>query len=620
MNDDDPKHILPADQCVLAENVEFFYSTLGERRLGMEPVALTDSGLDLEDAIVHLGLWTKELGTPADTRLFAVGATFNTSTTFAYRDAGVWTTVTPIDAPANTSPTVLNMRSASIHNKWFVAYDSAVDRTHVYDSTTLRRVGLAAPTAAPTVADTAVAGTFTGDRIYRVRTAILDGAVITLMSEPTPDVTFTPAGTFTGAVVTRPTLPGEGETHWIVEAADADDPANFYQIAQVLAATTTYTDTIEPATDYPDNGDLSPEIGEYEVPPSAKIIKADEDRLIYIGSFEDPEKGSRVYWTPVYAAPGYGNDERVPANIDSFKDLDWQDGGEITDASDPVNGAFYVFKWQRIYKAQRTGNANDAYSFYLLDPSHGALPGSVVSGVDEYGRGTIYFIDPSIGPMRISSAGVQQLRNLQVTWHRVNSGATQIAARGLYYPMKKQVHWWVAVDGADTPGLKLVLQTNEVRSDNNGGTTRGWTLATGDIAEAWSVLAVPENVTFDDGSIRLVYQPYMGFNGVNRLQVGDIGSTDNAATYRGRVVSKPYILAGLLNRWGAMNAALLAEPNADAAVLLTINLIRDFGKETNTVDTDFVPTGAEDPVIKVFDNLVMSDARVVQVEFIDPLA
>ena len=34
MNNQDPPQALPDDQAVLLENVEFFYSTLGERRLG----------------------------------------------------------------------------------------------------------------------------------------------------------------------------------------------------------------------------------------------------------------------------------------------------------------------------------------------------------------------------------------------------------------------------------------------------------------------------------------------------------------------------------------------------------------------------------------------------------
>lgn len=615
MNDDDPPHSLPDNQCVLAENVEFFFSTLGERRRGMEAVNLAGAGIASEDAIVHLGAYAPALGSPADAVTIGVGATIGTSTTFSQRVAGSWFDISAItDAPTTTRPDVLDMRSQGLHSKWFVAYKSGVDRTHVYDGTSIRRVGLAAPTAAPTALDTAVAGTFTGDRLYRVRVQTQVSGTPTQLSEPSPEVSFTPAGTFNGAVITRPTLPGEGETHWVLEASDGD--GDWYALSTIAVATTTYTDTVQPATEYATVGTLSADIGEYDYPPSVRIIKADEDRAIYIGSWEDPEKGSRVYWSPTYAAPGVGNDERVPSNIDSFKDLDWQDGGAITDASDPVSGAFYVFKWQRIYKAQRTGNAYDAYTFYLLDPSHGALPGSVVRGVDEYGRGAVYFIDPAVGPMRIASAGVQQLRNLQAVWRRVNTTASEIACRGLFYPDKKQVHWWVAVDAATSPNLKLVVQTNFTRTNNEGGTDGGWTIATGDIATAWCVLTVPENVTRTDGSVQLSYRPYMGFNGSHKLQVGDIGSTDNGVSYRAHIVTKPYIVAGLLNKWGAMAAALLAEPNTTSS--LVVRLTRDFGKETNELTTDFVPDGSESQVIKVFDHLIMSDARAIQVEFQDP--
>jgi hypothetical protein len=616
MNDQDPKHILPLDQVVLAQNVEFFESTLGERRRGMTSADIADSGLDDEAAIVHLGTYVPELGSPADTILWAVGGTEATSTTFANREVGVWTEVTPVDAPTETSPEIYQMRSQGIHNKWFVAYKSNVDRTHVWDGTVLRRVGLAAPALAPTANNTGAVGTFTGVRYYRVRTAQLDGSTRILMSEPSPEVTFTPSGTNTGAVITRPTLPSEVETHWIIEASDGD--GLWYQLSTILIATTTYTDTIQPAEDYADNGELSPDVGDYDVVPSVRIIKADQDRLIYIGSWEDPEKASRVWWTPVYAAPGVGNDERLPADIDSFTDLDWQDGGGITDASDPVNGSFYAFKWGRIYKGQRTGNQANAYSFYLLDPAHGALPGSVVSGVDEYGSGCVYFIDPSIGPMRVSSSGVQQLQNLGATWRRVNTGAEKIICHGIYYPDKKQLHWWVSVDGDDLPGLKIILQTNEVRSDNNGGTTRGWTTATGDIAEAYCSTVVPENVTREDGSVQLSFRPYMGFADPSFLQIGDTGSADNGTRYRFRLITRPYIQAGLLNRWGAMTAALLAAPLDDDTYTLDVKFIRDFGLETNEVNTDFVPTGDETEVIKTFDNFVMSDSRAIQIEFVEP--
>ena len=622
MNNQDPKNSLPEDQTVLAENVEYFTSTLGERRRGMQVVDTTDSEFDDYDTVVHLGSYLPTLAPLVDTHLVGEAATEGGAAVFAERTEGVWAVMTAVDAPITTSPAVYQTRSLGAHSKWWVAYKSGVARTHVWDGETIRRVGLAAPTAAPTVADTVAGGAYTGNRFFRVRTLRKVAGVSTVLSVPSSEVEFVPSGVNDGAVITQPTLPGESETDWIVEASDGD--GLWYQIATLPVATTTYTDMTQPATDYAVDGTLSPDIGDYAYPPSVKIIKADEDRLLYIADREDPQEGSTVWWTPVSAAPGIGNDERVPLDITSFKRLDWQEGGPITDASDPVLGAFYVFKAHAIYKGQRTGNANSAYDFYKLDPSHGAIPGSVISGVDEYGRGAIYFIDTAIGPMRVSSAGVQQLQGLGDTWRRVDSNAAKIVCHGIYYPDKKQVHWWVAVDGSATPTLKIVVQTNQVQSDNNGGTTRGWSLATGTIAKAYCSTVIPELVRDGETSAtQLSFRPYIGFTAddvggaENTVQVGDIGNTDNGDAYFFRVVTKPYILAGLLNRWGGLAAALLAMPNDDPDVVMTIRLIRDFGLETQEIVTDFVPEGAETDVIKYYDNLKLRDARSIQVEFIE---
>ena len=82
MNDQNPPHILPDNQCVLAENVEFFFSTLGERRKGMAAVSLTGAAIGSKDAIVHLGLYAPTLGSPADTVTIGVGANLGSSTAF----------------------------------------------------------------------------------------------------------------------------------------------------------------------------------------------------------------------------------------------------------------------------------------------------------------------------------------------------------------------------------------------------------------------------------------------------------------------------------------------------------------------------------------------------------
>lgn len=623
MDDEHPPHTLPDDVCELAENVEFFYTTLGERRLGCVPINIAGSGLDAEEDIVHLGTHLPATAEVYQAELWAVGATPLTSTAIAHRlgDQATWE---PIDVPVGMTldysiPAVFRMRSQTLHGLFFLAANSNLDRMLVFDAnfstTALRLAGLAAPADAPTVMDSASGGSFTGDRIYRVRVIEKDGSVIIRQSEPSPEVTFTPSGVNDGAIVTRPNLPGEGETDWELEASDGD--GNFYIIATLPVATMTYTDTTQPATDYANVGTLSADIGDYVPLPSAKYIVVDQDRLVLGGSWENADQTSRVWWTPVSGDPGFGNLERVSARLDSFVDLDWQDGGELTGLSDPINGVFYAFKWNRIYKFQRTGNFASAYDSFLLTPHRGAIYGSIVNGMDEFGKGCVYFLDPSVGPMRVGSQGLQHIQNLRGTWRHVNTKAGSIISHGVYYPDKKQVKWWVAVDGSDTPMETLVLQINQVRSDGDG-TQRGWAIATGRSTEAYCSVIHPETITDTvTGAPRLTFLPYIGLPNPDFIQRTDIGSLDAGQEYVARIRTKPYILAGLLNKWGAMAAALLAQPNDDPDVQIAVRFIRDFGKEVVQTFTDFTPDATEEQVIKIFDALALSDARVIQIEFVD---
>lgn len=614
-NDDDPPHSLPDDQVVLAENVEFWSSTIGERRRGCSTVVIDGSNLNLVDVIIHLTPHYPLGAEVSEAELWAVGATLDVVTKVARRASdGTWSDIPPVDAILSATPDVLRIDSQSVHGKLYITYKSGYDRMHVWDGTTLRRTGIAEAGSPPTVIDTAVGGSYTGDRTFRVRFITKSGSDVILRSNPSPEVTFTPAGSFNGAIITRPTAPGDSETHWEVEADDTT--GNFYVIAEVALGTTTYTDTTLDPLDYAD-GDLSEDAGDYDNIPSVKYVKVDQDRLIFGGSWEDPEKDSRVSWTPVAGATGVGNDERIPLDTDNFVDLDWMDGGGLTGLSDPLNGSFYAFKLGRIYKLQRTGRVDGAYEAFLLSKSRGALPGSIITGIDEYGRGCVYFLDPSIGPTRISGQGIQAMKNLLGTWNRVNTAAALTVCHGIYYPDKQQVHWWLTVDSEDNPNFRIISQVNEVRSTTNG-TERGWSVATGRSSEAWCSAVIPEVIVEEDGTLGLGFRPMIGLDTPDYIQRMDSGTTDAGVAYRGIIRTKPYILAGLLNRWGAMAAALLATAISDPSVLLNVKFIRNFGIEENDVTTDFLPVSVEDIVIKQFDNLRMSDVKALQVEFSDP--
>lgn len=614
MNNTDPWHVLPEDQCILAENVEFFYSALGERRNGCVPVSLTSSGLETYDAIVHL---SQQFPTndPNLGQIWAVGATEGVSAVFARRaDDFSWNTVTIKDAIDAAAPGIYQIFAQSYQNKQFFVYPSAQDRLHVWDGSTIRRTGLAAPAAAPTVVDTG-SGTYSGTRYFRTRNIEKSGSTILRRSEPSESVSITPSGSGAGAEVTRPTAVDEGETHWELEAS-ADD-RNYYLIATIAIATTTYTDTTASAVTYA-TFTVSEEIGEYLLQPAARFLLVDGDRLIGAGHPTDASLGSTIWWTPVSNDPGVGNDERLPlaSLANNRRSLDNYEGGPITGVSENVNGVFYVFKWSHIYQATRTGNADDAYSILCLSKARGALPGSIVSGMDENGQACVYFLDPLAGPSRLGVNGLQLIHGLRRTWTRVNRLATKVVSHGVYYPEKRQVHWWVAADGADSPSLKLVLQVTEVRPGTDAEAVRGWSIATGRIAEALCSAIVNVTILGEDGSISTIARrPYIGLDTPDLLQQCDLLSTDAGQAYVAKIVTRPYMLNGLLDKWGAMQAAILA--NASTAGPLLVRCVRDFNKEVTSAQADFTPEGTEPFVAAQMDDLHMSDAFAIQFIFSD---
>jgi len=309
----------------------------------------------------------------------------------------------------------------------------------------------------------------------------------------------------------------------------------------------------------------------------------------------------------------------LPSDTDNFKDLDWMDGGSITGVSTPIQGVFYVFKLQRVYKGQRTGVLNDAYEFYLISTARGAMDGSVQDGIDESGNPCVYFTDPAVGPCRVGGAGIQEIEGLRQTWATVNTGAEGVATHSYYYPDKKQMHYHVATFGADFPNYELVSQTNEIRSSGQAGNAaRGWSVSTGHRTEAICSCVVPEMVLDQDtGSTYLSFRPYLGFTAPDLIQRGDASSRDNGEKYLGKILTKSYIVAGLLNWFGAMSGGLLASPLTTDKTKMRISFIKDFGLEKVPVLTDFKAEGNEELIIKLFDNFGISHVHALQLLFED---
>lgn len=612
MNNTDPAIALQDDQCRLAENAEWFESMLGERRLGTDGITLPSFITDEDDvSFLHRHLPTQ---VESAAQLWALGLTDGVSCALGYKDTA-WHQVTISDTPDKTSYYPYRWQAVSLHGKLFFAYKSNKNRLHVWDGTTMRRVGLDAPVA-PTAADTATGGAFVGDRFYRVRFTVQSAGVTLLRSEPSAVLTKAPSGANTGLIVTKPASLGEGETHWELEASTEED-GDYYVLATTAVATTTVDDTTDYDLGYSDVGDLSEDVGDYTLIPSWRYMVADEDRLVGGGSYEEDDKASQVGWTPVLEAEGVGDDERMELDTDPTLNLDTTAFGAITGISSPVLGGIWVFKEQAIYKLTRNNNRAKAYAQDKYAENIGAIHGSVCVGVDEVGAACVYFIDREAGPCRIGIGGLKRCgEDLRKTWSLLNLDATKVTCSALFYPHKKQMYWNLPTSGANVPNVRIVLHTDKSRTFDDG-IRKGWAVWTGTIAKAYAMCLFADNI--ESGAARSkTLVPFIGLPALGQVHLCDTGDDDNGVAYDGTILSKPYILKSILHKFQIRAAALMAKADSDATV--NVECIRDLGVEiTKTIeDVAFVASAAgEEEVIKFLDNFRGQSMRTAQIRFTD---
>lgn len=614
MNDSDPPIALEPDQVVLAKNVEFTVSTCGERRRGSEAVDLSGSNVAAKASVTFLHRHLPSVD-EADAELFAFGYTSAVSYAFDRKDTS-WHAVSFVDNPLLTDGGQYNFQAVTVHGKSFIVYKSGVDRLHVWDGTTFRRAGLKAVATAPTAVETGSAGTFAGNRYYRTREIVKSGSTILRRSEPGPNsALFVPSGTKTGATVTKPADMGENATHWELEGALAAAPDDFYLIATTVVGTATATDTTSPSYDAA-GFDISEESGAYTVPHSPEFVVVDEDRLVLGGALSNDALSSRVAWTSVYNDPGVGNDERIPIATVQFYDLDTYEGGRLTGITPSINGALWVFKRNHIYKLVRTNNVDKAYNRLTITKKRGALKGSIVEGVDQGGRACLYFLDPHVGPCRIGVGGLQQCgADILTTWKRVNTDAT-VVCRSYFDADNRQVHWFVAFDGSDTPTYRLVLQCNQTR-DTDEGVRRGFSVWDGESAKALCVCLFAENI--DEGTDRsTVLKPLIGTANSGRIwQLNTDAIDDNGTDYTATITTKPYTPANIMHQFKVMAGALLAKASQGISVVVTA--VKDFGITTKAVNpVDLSPVASEDHVIRPMNGLTLGALSVVQFTIEDP--
>ena len=544
-----------------------------------------------------------------------------------------WADVTVDDAVSSRPQDIVGV---ALNGKRFFAYDSSVDRLHVYDPTLasprVRRVGFATP-GAPTAANQGV-GTYAATlRYYRVRWLQMSGTTIIRRSEPGASVSFTPNGTSEFARVTRPTAPGEGETHWEIEvstddavwswrvgASAEDNPGN-----QIAIATTTFDDGRVTAN-FPDGGSADSEAGLYGRFPSVKFLMTDGNRLLGGGAWEasgadSSGKNSRIWLTPVLGSADAGDDERVP-NTESQKnyvDLNENDGGAFTGCGGPLNGLPWWFKYRQVWRLLPTGDVTTPYLPRKMRDDIGCISHKTIAiGEDQLGRAALYFLSHR-GPYRITLEGdIQYLgRDNEVTWRSMNLGASTQVAHSVYYPDLHQWWLWIATGSSNDPDVKMMFDVQLGQPDTIGQIRGGWAKHTGDSAGARCSCLFSHTL---GASMSRDLKPHIGRSSGTVIGKCDTTDLDDFGTdFQAYATTRPLLTTrDLAHKVGCLEPTVIG--TALAASDVTITIARDFGKETRSQSISLAPGASETRIIQKVAALEMGEADVLQMTVGDSAA
>lgn len=495
-----------------------------------------------------------------------------------------WAAVTLSDA-ISAAADAWYFRGVSFNGKLFLFYNSAVDRLHVWDGTSVRRVGLATP-AAPTVANTGAGAYPAVLRYYKVQWAFNDPTSNQVYSPLSPSVSFTPSGAGTAARVTRPALAGEAETVWRIFGS-ADD-VNYYLIGALVTGTTTFDDNVAPSA-YPTVSASSsgfPTGADYfTVPISAKFGLVDAAQLLLAGSHETTGLSSTIFYTDALNTTGFAvaDDERVPSL--NRIELDPQSGGGITGLGGPIGGTPVVFKLRRTYLLNPTGDPTLPYTKQLLSSRIGCVSHQgIVMAEDETGAPALYW-PSSRGYYRYGAGGLQYLgHDIEDLWANVDLSATYgITAE--YHEDAGQIWVFLPVPGGGggLVGTNTLVKFHIAlgRPASTTDIRGGWTRDDGNLATATAVCMFSD-VPGATMSLRL--KPYVAKTAstgkVYRHDADGVNRDDaDAVAYSAYMVSRT-IEAGMGQEFGIQDVYVQAIAET-APVTLDLHLRRDF----DSVDT-----------------------------------
>lgn len=443
-----------------------------EMRQGFLSESLTGSGLT--GPVLWIGRHITNTGVE---ELWAAANNAGTAA-LARKVSGSWSSVAFSDTASAAN--LLYMHGVSMNGKFFLAYDSNVNRLHVWDGTSVRRVGLIVATA-PTVAQMG-AGAVNFTRFYRQRNTVQASGVTTLRSEPSTSVSITIVNRL-GVTITKGAVSGEGETHWEVEAAAAA-AGPWYRIGTVAVGTTTYDDTSAAIS----TTDPSDETGLHIPPPSAKYLAQDSLSLFMGGAWETSAatgqttpKQNRVWFTPPLGSADVGDDERIP---DTSVQKNWKDVGDagpITSVEGPVYGETIVFKERAVGKLIPTGNIEAPYALSMITDAQGAVDARLVKAGELAGIPAILFADTN-AVYGLTSGGIT---NISEPVGRDLRAITLAADPGLllFDPFQRSMFLQGATAPASQAGsyksFTIDVAKRRWAGFTLGGSASGWILGTG---------------------------------------------------------------------------------------------------------------------------------------------
>ena len=451
-----------------------------------------------------------------------------------------WAPVVLPDAIVNAAAAWF-FRGVSFNGKFFLFYDSPVDRLHVWDGATVRRAGLSQPPAGPTVANTGAGAYAAIPRFYKVSWAIFDSPLNTALvwGPPSAATSFTPSGAGTAARISRPALSGDGETTWQILASS--DGVNYYLIAGLGIGTLTFDDSTAPAL-YPT---LSPAFAGlptgadyYTAPISAKFGMVDGAQLLLGGSWKQTPRSSTVFFTPALGTTGLTvtDDERVPTT--NRIELDPQLGGGITGMGGPIGGTPVVFKIERTYLLNPTADPTRPYTRQLLSDAVGCVAyQGIVMAEDENGSPSLYW--PSRrGVYRYGSGGLEYCSaDIEDLWATVNFSAVN-GISATYHRDAGQVWMYLPIGTNPQPTVLVKFHVSRGRRTEEG-VRGGWTRADGNLALCSAVGMFSDSLA----AYTLRLKPYVAANGSG----GEVYRADSDFSNRDDDNLTPFI-ASILSR------------------------------------------------------------------------